>query len=226
MIVDLLRFPLVNYLGTTIIKVLEFTFKYSAIIGISHYFISRSGDLVNVKEKKIFQKCWKVAFISAAVILLAIIITEVLQFITINKLSKTSDEYLDNAYHDCHRKLTIIVDFFWLASNVMLLCLGLRIRNASLNCNLRLISLENDSFHRKGEERKKVIEIREQQIKKMMFILYVMLAVSTYSILNGLQKFIFFSSDCNPTHMPHEVSSLIDFLDYFVTRQLWVYITV
>ena len=59
-----------------------------------------------------------------------------------------------------------------------------------------------------------------------MFILYVMLAVSTYSTLNGLQKFIFFSSDCNPKYLPHEVSSLIDFLDMFVTRQLWVYITI
>ena len=59
----------------------------------------------------------------------------------------------------------------------------------------------------------------------MMFILYVMCAVSTYSFLNGLQKFIFYSSDCNPKYYPHELASFIDFLDLFVTRQLWIYVT-
>ena len=205
---------------------LEFTFKYSAIIGFSHYFISRSGDLVNKKEKKRFESWWKVTMIAVAVILLVIVITEVIQFIKIDKLPHDSDEYLDDAFHDCHRIVTVLIDFFWLSSNIMLLCLGLRIRNASLNCNLHLINLEKDSFHRKGEQTKKLIRVREQQIKRMMFVLYLMLTVSTYSTLNGLQKFIFFSSDCNPKYMPHEVSSLIDFLDYFVTRQLWVYITV
>ena len=161
LIIDLLRYPMVNYVGTTIIRVLEFTFKYSAIIGISHYFISRSGDLVNKKEKKRFVIWWKVAFSAAAVILIVILTTEIIQFISISKLSPHSDEYLDSAYHDCHRKVTIAIDFFWLASNLLLLGLGLRIRSASLNCNLRLISLENDSFHRKGEEHKKLIRIRE-----------------------------------------------------------------
>ena len=54
LIIDLLRYPLVSYVGTTIINVLEFSFKYSAIIGISHFFISRSGDLVTKNEKKRF----------------------------------------------------------------------------------------------------------------------------------------------------------------------------
>ena len=50
-----------------------------------------------------------------------------------------------------------------------------------------------------------------------------MLGVSTFSSLNGIQKFIFYSKDCNPKYIPHEVASFINFIDYFVTRQLWVY---
>lgn len=104
----------------------------------------------------------------------------------INNLPKDSDEFKDAAFHDCHKNVTIIIDFFWLSSNILLLLLGLRIKTASLNCNLQLITLENDSFHRKGAEVRKLIEMREKQIKRMMFILYVMLTVSTYSTLNGL----------------------------------------
>lgn len=49
LIIDLLRYPLVSYLGTTILLVLEFTFKYAAIITVSYHFIKISGALVSKK---------------------------------------------------------------------------------------------------------------------------------------------------------------------------------
>ena len=60
----------------------------------------------------------------------------------------------------------------------------------------------------------------------MMFILYLMLGVSSFSLLNGIQKYMFYSFDCNPKYIPHWLASFIDFIDLFVTRQMWVYITI
>ena len=103
------------------------------------------------------------AFIVAAGLLVLILVTELIQYIQISSLSRNTDEFEDKAFHDCHKWVTIAIDILWLASNIMLLFLGLRINNASLNCNLALVAMEEDSFHRKGSDRLKLIRVREQQ---------------------------------------------------------------
>ena len=46
LIIDLIRYPDVSFAGSFSIATLEFFFKYTAIVGLSHYFINRSGDLI------------------------------------------------------------------------------------------------------------------------------------------------------------------------------------
>ena len=52
LIIELLRFPLVGFIGDIILETLQFTFKYSAIISLSKFYISRSGDMMKRCEKK------------------------------------------------------------------------------------------------------------------------------------------------------------------------------
>lgn len=101
--------------------------------------------------------------IACCILLFLILVTETIQYIKISKLDKGTDEYYDEAFHDCHKVLSVVIDVFWMSSNLMLLCLGFKIKSASLNANLGLLSLEKDSFYRKGSDRLKIIEIRNKQ---------------------------------------------------------------
>ena len=76
-----MRYPHVSFLGNTILDVLEFIFKYSAIITISHFFIKRSGALVSKEEKKKYKTLWKYAGIAVYTLLLLIVITEIIQYV-------------------------------------------------------------------------------------------------------------------------------------------------
>ena len=58
----------------------------------------------------------------------------------------------------------------------------------------------------------------------MNFVLTMMLVVSTYSLANTLYKYFGYSKDCNPKILPHWVASLLDGINLFVTRQLWIYV--
>ena len=51
LIVDLIRYPDISFAGSSAILALLFIFKYTAIVGLSHYFINRSGDLIKKKER-------------------------------------------------------------------------------------------------------------------------------------------------------------------------------
>ena len=72
--IDLLRYELVSYLGTTILNLLEFAFKYASIIALSKFYISRSGEIMKRCEKKKVQKRLKCAVILAFLLLLLITI--------------------------------------------------------------------------------------------------------------------------------------------------------
>lgn len=58
----------------------------------------------------------------------------------------------------------------------------------------------------------------------MMFLLTLMVVVSSISVFISLYKYFFFSWDCNPVYLPRELSSFINFVDLFLTRQLWIYV--
>ena len=161
---------------------------------------------------------WKFALIGVSVLLAMIVITEVIQFFEIDHLNHGEDVYEDEAFHDCKKPLTLVIACFWLTSNILLLLLGCRIGTAQLNANLALYIQEKDSFHRKGKDTMKLIGIRKRQQQKMMFVLYLMLTVSTFSLINRMHKFFSYSADCNPKHIPHWLGSLFDFIDLFVTR--------
>ena len=51
LIIDLIRYPDVSFGGSFTIVTLMFLFKYTAIVGLSHYFINRSGDLIKKKDR-------------------------------------------------------------------------------------------------------------------------------------------------------------------------------
>ena len=51
-----------------------------------------------------------------------------------------------------------------------------------------------------------------------------MIGVSTWTLINCIYRYNFFSEDCNPVYMSRELNSLVTFLDLFVTRQLWIYV--
>ena len=51
LIIDLIRYPDVSFGGSFTIATLMFLFKYTAIVGLSHYFINRSGDLIKKKDR-------------------------------------------------------------------------------------------------------------------------------------------------------------------------------
>ena len=58
----------------------------------------------------------------------------------------------------------------------------------------------------------------------MMCILYLMVFCSTFTFIHTLYKYFFYSEDCNPVYLPREVATAIDYIDLFVTRQLWIYV--
>ena len=58
----------------------------------------------------------------------------------------------------------------------------------------------------------------------MMCILYMMVGVSTFTFCHMMYAFVFYSDDCNPVYLPREIASAFNFVDLFVTRQLWIYV--
>ena len=87
--------------------------------------------------------------ITAFIMLVIFISIEIVTYITVES-TKGTDEFTDAEFHDCHKKVTLLVLVFWLASNTFLVFLGLRIKRALLNENLLLLSLEEDTFHKQG----------------------------------------------------------------------------
>ena len=71
----------IKYWWMTSIDLLEFSFKYTAIIALSHYFISRSGDIVAKKEKQKLKTLFKVEIIGASFILFSILVLEIYTYI-------------------------------------------------------------------------------------------------------------------------------------------------
>ena len=63
------------------IDLLEFSFKYTAIIALSHFFISRSGDIVAKKEKQKLKTLFKAEIIGAFFILLCIFALEIYTYV-------------------------------------------------------------------------------------------------------------------------------------------------
>ena len=51
-----------------------------------------------------------------------------------------------------------------------------------------------------------------------------MVSVSSFSLMIQIYKSLFFSHDCNPIYIPRELSSFINYVDLFLTRQLWIYV--
>ena len=60
----------------------------------------------------------------------------------------------------------------------------------------------------------------------MTCILYMMLGVATFSTIYGVCKFFLYSEDCNPRYFSHSAASAFNFVDVFVTHQLWGYVTI
>ena len=58
----------------------------------------------------------------------------------------------------------------------------------------------------------------------MMCVLYLMIGVSTWTLINNIYRYFLFSEDCNPVYMTRELNSLLHFIELFVTRQLWIYV--
>ena len=58
----------------------------------------------------------------------------------------------------------------------------------------------------------------------MMCVLYMMIGVSTWTLLNCIYRYYLFSEDCNPVYMTREFNSFVKFIELFVTRQLWIYL--
>lgn len=77
LIIDLVVYPDFNYFWDTSIDLLEFTFKYLAIIALSHYFISRSVDFIKKEEKVVVKHLFKAEIIGVCLILLSLIAARV-----------------------------------------------------------------------------------------------------------------------------------------------------
>ena len=133
--IDLLRYELVSYLGTTILNLLEFAFKYASIIALSKFYISRSGEIMKRCEKKKVQRRLKCAVILAFLLLLLITIFKAEIYLQIYGGDPTTDEYIDYAFHKCHHKSQIVSHAFWMISNYVLLALGYKIKNLVVNHN-------------------------------------------------------------------------------------------
>ena len=69
----------------TIIDLLEFSFKYMAIIALSHFFISRSGEIVVKGDIKKVRNLFKAEVIGASIMLLSILVTKIYIYIDAEK---------------------------------------------------------------------------------------------------------------------------------------------
>lgn len=127
-------------------------------------------------------------------------------------------------FHLCHDWETLICNSFWWLSNVLLMFIGWRISRAILNSNLHLMTLEQDSFYAQGTIVVEVCQMRQKQSSRMMCVLYMMIGVSTWTLLNCIYRYYLFSEDCNPVYMTREFNSFVKFIELFVTRQLWIYL--
>ena len=125
----------------TSIDLLEFSFKYTAIIALSHFFISRSGDIVAKKERQKLKTLFKIEMIGASFILFSILVLEIYTYIDASDESEKS-EMEAILFHLCHDWETLISYSFWWLSNVLLLFIGMRISRAILNQNLHYMTLE------------------------------------------------------------------------------------
>ena len=129
LIIDLLRYELVSYIGTTILDLLEFAFKYAAIIALSKFYISRSGEIMKKCEKMKVRRRLKCAIILAFLLLLLITIFKAEIYLKIYGEDETTDEYIDSAFHKCHHKSQIASHAFWTISNYVLLAFGYKIKS-------------------------------------------------------------------------------------------------
>ena len=77
LIIDLVVYPHLNYFWDLGIDLLEFTFKYLAIIALSHYFISRSVDFIKKEEKIVVKHLFKAEIIGTCLILLSLIASRI-----------------------------------------------------------------------------------------------------------------------------------------------------
>lgn len=138
LIIDLLRYELVSYLGTTILNLLEFAFKYAAIIALSKFYISRSGEIMKRCEKMKIRRRLKCAVILAFLLLLLITIFKAEVYLKIYDDDPTTDKYIDDAFHKCHHKAQIASHAFWMISNYVLLAFGYKIKNIVVTHNQKL----------------------------------------------------------------------------------------
>ena len=91
LIADLLVYDF-EYWWMTIIDLLEFSFKYMAIIALSHFFISRSGDIVAKGDIKKVKNLFRAEVIGASFMLFSILVTKIYIFIDAEKfMDKSSD---------------------------------------------------------------------------------------------------------------------------------------
>ena len=98
-----------KYWWMTIIDLLEFAFKYMAIIALSHFFISWSGDIVVKGDKKKVKNLFRAEVIGASIMLLSILVTKIYIYVEAETImDKSSDQYLDDIFHTCHDWSTII----------------------------------------------------------------------------------------------------------------------
>ena len=80
LIADLIVYDF-SFMWMTIIDLLEFAFKYMGIIALSHFFISRSGDIVAKSDKRKVKNLFKAEVIGASVMLLGILVTKIYIYI-------------------------------------------------------------------------------------------------------------------------------------------------
>ena len=162
--------------------------------------------------------------VAVFVILLIIIGTKVWDYMRVRNVDPNTDPFKDVMTHFCHTPSVILEDVCWLVTNILVLCLGIKISKAVENANHGLMLLERDSFYQKGSADTSVIKIRQNQSSRMLCLLYLMVSVSSFSLLLQIYKSFFFSHDCNPIYIPRELSSFINYVDLFLTRQLWIYV--
>lgn len=93
-------------------------------------------------------------------ILLFIIGTKIFDYMEVRNLDPHTDPFTDVMTHFCHTPSVIVEDVCWLVTNILVLCLGIKINKAVVNANHGLMLLEKDSFYRKGSSNTTVIEIR------------------------------------------------------------------
>ena len=70
-----------SYWWMTMIDLLEFSFKYMAIIALSHFFISRSGEIVAKGDIKKVKDLFRAEVVGASMMLLSILVTKLYVYI-------------------------------------------------------------------------------------------------------------------------------------------------